>query len=242
MGMNFGSKDEIRRWIWKMMEERKIAKFPGAFGRIPNFVGAEKACRRLDNISAWRKAKVVKINPDSPQKEARYMALSNGKTLIMPSPKLRQGFIILDPTRIPREKFREASTIRGAFKYGKIVDLSEIPNIDLIVVGSVCVDKKGWRIGKGGGYAELEYAILKESGRIHKDTPVITIIHDMQFVDFEVPHNEYDLGVDIVITPTKTVRIENAFKPHGILWEKISEEIIREIPILNEIRQIKMQK
>ena len=87
--MNFESKDEIRRWIWKIMEERKIARFPGAFGRIPNFTGAEKACRKLDNISAWRKAKVVKINPDSPQKEARYMALSEGKTLIMPTPRLR---------------------------------------------------------------------------------------------------------------------------------------------------------
>ena len=117
------SKDDIRRWIWDEMERKGIAKFPGAKGRIPNFVGAEKACLRLQNISAWRKAEVVKINPDSPQKEARYLALRSGKTLIMPTPRMREGFLILEPDVLKENLLRDASTIRGAFRHGRKVTL-----------------------------------------------------------------------------------------------------------------------
>ncbi|MDW8034447.1 MAG: hypothetical protein RMI79_05930 [Nitrososphaerota archaeon] len=37
------TKQELREEIWKRMDELKISCFPGAFGRIPNFIGAERA-------------------------------------------------------------------------------------------------------------------------------------------------------------------------------------------------------
>jgi len=40
------SKDEIRHAVWSQLKEHGVARFPGAEGRIPNFVGAE-ACARL---------------------------------------------------------------------------------------------------------------------------------------------------------------------------------------------------
>ncbi len=42
--------------------------------------------------------------------------------------------------------------------------VKEMPPVDLIVAGSVAVNKKGSRIGKGGGYSDLEYAIGREFG------------------------------------------------------------------------------
>ena len=39
-----------------------------------------------------------------------------------------------------------------------------IPHLDMLVLGSVAVSESGLRIGKGEGYADLEYAILRAKG------------------------------------------------------------------------------
>ena len=45
------------------------------------------------------------------------------------------------------------------------------------------VDQLGYRLGKGGGYADLEYAMMRSLGFIDESTPVITTVHDCQIVD-----------------------------------------------------------
>ena len=230
------SKEEIRRWMWEEMERKGIARFPGAKGRIPNFVGAEKAALRLEKLSIWKKARIVKVNPDSPQKEVRFLALSQGKKVIMPTPRIKEGFLLLDPKKIDRSALREASSIRGAFRYGETIPIERMPKVDLIVVGSVCVDRNGNRIGKGGGYAELEYSILKELGCIKESTVVVSTIHDIQMVDFNIPRDDFDLGIDVVVTPSKTIWISNSKKPLGIMWDRLPKEKLEEIPILKELK------
>ena len=151
------SKEEIRRMIWNLMLRKGIARFPlPPHGRIPNFAGAERAARKVFSLSEWKEAKVIKVNPDSPQKYVRLGALEQGKILIMPTPRIKRGFILLDPKRIPEKFYREAITIRGAFKWGALLSsLNQIRNmlkkIDLIVEGSVAVDLHGNRLGKGEG-------------------------------------------------------------------------------------------
>lgn len=46
-------------------------------------------------------------------------------------------------------------------------------------VGSLCC-LLGWRIGKGEGYADLEYAMMVSMGAVSQETPVVTIVHDCQ--------------------------------------------------------------
>ncbi len=59
------------------MEERDLAAFPRpVYGRIPNFKGAEEACRNLASSEEFRSARLVKINPDAPQRPCRELALS----------------------------------------------------------------------------------------------------------------------------------------------------------------------
>ncbi len=113
------TKQLIRERIWRLLEEKNIASFPRpVYGRIPNFVGADKACELMTALTEFVKARVVKINPDSPQRRCRELTLINGKLLIMPTPRIKEGFLMLDPSRIPRQYYGEASTIRGAFKWG----------------------------------------------------------------------------------------------------------------------------
>ncbi|MDI6806945.1 MAG: 5-formyltetrahydrofolate cyclo-ligase [Candidatus Aenigmarchaeota archaeon] len=194
------AKQQLREEIWRKMEELGIVRFPGAYGRIPNFVGAEKAAESVRGLREWKRAKVIVANPDFAQKKIREFVLKDNKILIMASPGLKHGYLKVDPQKVKgREDF--ASTIAGAFKFGD--KLKELPKPDLIVTGCVAVEKNSfYRVGKGGGYGDREITgIGQKFGKI----PVITTVHDVQVVD-KVPIEAHDTKVDIIVTPTKIIR------------------------------------
>ncbi len=91
-------KSEIREKIWKLLEERGVARFPKPIkGRIPNFVGAKIAAAKLRKLEEYKQAEVIFCNPDSPQRPVREFALKDRKILIMATPRLKKGFLLLDP-------------------------------------------------------------------------------------------------------------------------------------------------
>jgi 5-formyltetrahydrofolate cyclo-ligase len=195
-------KQKLREKIWKLMEEKRIARFPlPCFGRIPNFVGSEKAAEKVRKLEEWKKAKIIVANPDFAQQKVREFALKDGKTLIMASPGLKHGYLLIDPKKVKgKEDF--ASTIEGAFRFGE--KLKEVIKPDLIVTGCVAVDKNGYRVGKGKGYGDKEIKTFQQKfGKI----PVVTTLHNVQLVN-KVPVEESDTKVDIVVTPTKIVRLQ----------------------------------
>ncbi len=173
------SKEAVRREIWRAMDREGVSRFPGAEGRIPNFAGAKAAAERLAKHSAWTNAEIIKANPDSPQTHARRLALAQDKTLVMAVPRLRDQhpFRLLDPRKLSEEQRREAATIKGALKHGKVLDLDQVPELDLVLTGSVAVNLKGARLGKGGGFSDLEYGLLLEVGKIDRRTLVATTVH-----------------------------------------------------------------
>ncbi|MGB9714329.1 MAG: 5-formyltetrahydrofolate cyclo-ligase [Candidatus Bathyarchaeales archaeon] len=196
-------KQRLREEIWNEMQLRGIATFPlPCKGRIPNFVGAEAAAEKLRQTEEWQKAKVIFANPDSPQRKVRENALKDGKILVMASPRLERGFILLNPADVKgKESF--ASTIKGAFKLGRTISAEETPKPNLIVEGSVAVDLHGHRLGKGHGYGDVEIGILK---RMFGENPIVTTVHDMQVVE-SVPFEEKDEKISIIVTPTRVIRI-----------------------------------
>jgi len=192
--------------IWRLMEEEGIVTFPKpVFHRIPNFVGAEKATQNLRELPEYKEAKVVFCNPDSPQRPVREVALRDGKVVVMATPKLRRGFLLLDPSTIPKNRLFEASTIHGAFKHGRFVEPSKV-KVDFFVAGSVAVSPDGGRVGKGTGYSDQEYVILKDSGGLVPEAPVVTTVHDVQVVE-RIPRDAWDIPVNIIVTPTKVIKI-----------------------------------
>jgi len=232
-------KQAIRERIWRKLEAARVALFPGAFGRIPNFIGAAEAAKHLDELDEWRTAKTLKANPDSPQAPAREMALREGKMVFMAVPRLRQEkcFIRLDGTSLlGKEKF--AATIRGAFKLGNPVHPSEMPTIDFVLIGSVAVNLKGARVGKGGGYSDLEFAIARHLELVKDTTPVVTTVHPFQIVDDEIPMLPHDIPVDFIVTTEGVIVTERVFnKPKGVLWDLLDADKLDSIPILNWLRQ-----
>jgi len=233
-------KQEIREYIWKLMEEKNITRFPRpVFGRIPNFIGADKAAERLLELDVFKEAEVIFVNPDSPQKHVRYRVLLSGKKLVMATPRLRKGFWILDPERIPRAKYNLASTIKGASIFGKTTSNLDNYHIDLKVAGSVAVTKDGARVGKGGGYSDLEFGILTQYGWISDETQIVTTVHDIQIVK-SIPMTKHDVPIDIVATPTQTIFTNHKYeRPKGIYWDELDSHYLREIPILERLAKEK---
>ncbi|MDI6592089.1 MAG: 5-formyltetrahydrofolate cyclo-ligase [Patescibacteria group bacterium] len=81
----------LREKIWKLLEEKEIARFPlPCQGRIPNFKGADKAAKLVTTLPEWKKAKIIFSNPDFAQQKVRELSLKEGKILIMATPKLKE--------------------------------------------------------------------------------------------------------------------------------------------------------
>jgi 5-formyltetrahydrofolate cyclo-ligase len=228
------SKIEIRNHVWKLLQKRKAARFPGADGRIPNFIGAEACAKQLGEIPYWKAAKILKSNPDSPQRAIRQRALAEGKIVYMAVPRLRSDkpFIELNPKRLKCSP-HAASSIKGAAQYGRPVTLDQVKKIDLVVCGSVAVNRQGARVGKGGGYSDLEFALLTEEGKIGPDTPIVTSVHPLQIIDEEIPMTEHDIPLSAIVTPTEVVMPTSSFaRPKGIYWRLLPKEKRDVIPVL----------
>ena len=228
------SKQAIRERVWALLTRRRVARFPGAVGRIPNFVGAEAAARRLAESHAWRAARVVKCNPDAPQLPVRALALRQDKRLFMAVPRLRDErcFLELDPRRLAGRE-RAAASIRGAGTLGKPTLPKDMPKIDLIVAGSVAVRRDGARIGKGGGFSDLELAMLTELHLVGRWTTIATTVHPLQIVSEELPMLAHDIPLDLIVTPDQTIRCPRRHRrPRGIVWSALTDEKIAEVPLL----------
>ncbi|PNI45849.1 MTHFSD isoform 4 [Pan troglodytes] len=240
------SKQDIREQIWGYMESQNLADFPRpVHHRIPNFKGASHAAEQLPRLQAFKTARTIKVNPDAPQKSARFFVLESKKTLLVPTPRLRTGLFnkITPPPGATKDILRKCATSQGVRNYSVPIGLDSRVLVDLVVVGSVAVSEKGWRIGKGEGYADLEYAMMVSMGAVSKETPVATIVHDCQVVDIpEELVEEHDITVDYILTPTRVIATGcKRPQPMGITWFKISLEMMEKIPILRSLRAREQQ-
>jgi len=232
----------IRKRIWDHMEAENIAANPRpVHHRIPNFVNAELTALQVEQLPEFQAARWVKINPDSPQKPVRACVLRHGKMLLVPQPRLRTGFFsVLNPDKIPEGKYAYAVTPAGVQEFGVPIDLEAKIKVDMFVVGSVAVNPaNGARIGKGEGFAELEYGMLRLMGAIDDDTPIVSCVHDCQLVDDIHSENMlcHDVPVDIICTPTQTIRVKSDLpKPQGIYWSVLSPQKLAKISILQKLK------
>lgn len=233
-------KQSIREAVWDDLEDSGTARFPfPPHDRIPNFAGASEAADRLADQPEWDEAKTIKANPDAPQLPVRRRALRAGKTVYMAVPRLRDEacFLELDPAVLDPDDYDEATTVSGSSKHGVQVVPADVEPIDLIVSGSVAVSEAGARIGKGEGYSDLEYAILRELGLIDAETPVVTTIHERQLrSEGEIEADDHDVAMDLVVTPERTIRPDASRKPSGIDWNLLSSDRLEEIPVLQTLR------
>ena len=186
--------------------------------------------------SANGASKCVKVNPDSPQRYVRKGLLDRGIAVITPTPRLRGGFYRLDPGTIPKDNYWDAASMKMGGHWGEAVPLDQLPKIDAIVMGCVAVARDGRRLGKGHGYADLEYAILRELGQ--RAVPLATTVHALQILE-EFPTEPHDVPVSIIATAAELIEIARPPPaPSGIDWDRLTAEQLTEMPVLAELKSL----
>jgi 5-formyltetrahydrofolate cyclo-ligase len=173
----------------------------------------------------------------------RQRALEDGKKVFMAAPRLAadRPFLLLDAAWLPVPA-RQAASIKGASRYGRPVDVADLEPVDLAVVGCVAVSADGARLGKGGGFSDLEYAIAWEAGLVSRSTVVATTVHEVQVVpEGRIPVTRHDVRLDLVVTPERVLdcrggRHRRRAASPGIEWDELTEEKIDAIPLLSRLR------
>jgi 5-formyltetrahydrofolate cyclo-ligase len=199
--MTFSSKSEAREYCWRLLEERGAADSPKPVrGRIPNFIGSGEAAQRLLQVKEFRRAGCVFSAPDRTLYEARKLALREGKILALALPNMK-GFVEISR---PRD-IAAACVIRGFRRYGRPLRTPA----DFFLQGAVAVDLNGNRLGKGKGYGDKEWHYLLRRNLLRPAAPVVTLVHDLQVLE-DMAHlmRPHDVRVDIIVTPTRIIRVE----------------------------------
>lgn len=230
------AKQLIRQRIWDVLEQSGVAP-RGVHNRIPDFIGSGQAAERLTELDAWRTAHVIKANPDRAQLPVRQRALHDGKLVYMAVPKLAdvRPFFCLDPDelRVAGLDLDDVAAHQVAAQSVPKIQVSELRPVDFIVCGSVAVDRRGIRIGKGAGYSDIEVGLLAEAGLISGHTTIVTTVHSLQVVDEPLPHDRHDFTVDYIVTPERVIQCAGPKnRPAGLMWDDLTSAQLEAIPAL----------
>ena len=236
-------KDDLRSEVWSKLEHEGFNVGP-VWSRIPNFVGADMAAKRLSELSIWKQAQVVKCNPDPPQIPVRLRALYDGKILYTPVPELVNGFpfVMLDPAKLQTDgvQFELAATSQGALEHGHPVMFEDMLPMDLVIVGCVATTRQGGRTGKGGGFADLELGIFRELEKLPEGTPIITTIHSSQIVAGDrIVMMQHDSALDWIITENEVIETHSPYpQPKGVSWDVVQPDQFENIPFLKQLHKM----
>ncbi|WP_436759050.1 5-formyltetrahydrofolate cyclo-ligase [Streptosporangium sp. V21-05] len=225
-------KRAVRERVWSALIEAGIST-PDAYGYIPDFVGSDRAAELLAATPPWRKARTVKANPDIAQLPVRASALTDGKVLYMAVPKLAtiEPFYLIDPARSTLPPAQAASS-KVALEASPRVGIEEMCPIDLVVCGTVAVNREGVRLGKGAGYSDIEVALLVEAGLVSDRTVIVTTVHSLQVLDEPLPRGAHDFRVDLIVTEKDVIACPPHRRPSGLIWSGMPAEKIAAIPLL----------
>jgi 5-formyltetrahydrofolate cyclo-ligase len=234
-------KDQLRKEIWTALKNSGEA-IGDPFGGISNFVGADLAAARLAELAIWKRARVVKANPDAPQAHVRLRALRDGKTVYMAVPRLAEEKCFIELTAPDLQArgiaLEDAAHWQTAVVIGKRVEFEEMQKIDLAVTGCVAVTRAGGRTGKGAGFADLEFGLLRQFGLLAPETPIVTTVHKLMVVDSDrLPLQPHDTFLNWIITPEEVIEVQNVGpQPGGIDWDRILPDQFETIPVLRKLK------
>lgn len=232
-------KDALRQRVWSSLVAKGVA-IGNPFQSIPDFKGSDTAAALLMTIPEWECSNVMMCSPDVPQIPVRYNALEKGMTVYMAVPKLvdERCFVELEKEMILSQKgtLAEAATWQGALKLGRYIHFEEMQPVDITVTGCVAVTKSGGRTGKGGGFADLEYALMRRYKKITDRTPIITTVHPLMIVDeSELPLQEHDTYLTMIVTPDEVIRMHIDRPQPQIDWKLVQADQFESIPILRRL-------
>lgn len=234
-------KSTIREKMWNYMAKSQNAQNYNPHNKIPNFTDNEAAANMLTSLDVFKNATNVKVDPDKPLQAARLATLKAGKSLYMPTPRHRPGLVtkITPPEDADDEALAKCVARQIGNDSNRVnIALDEPIKLDLVVVGCVAVSPKGWRVGKGLGYSDLEYAMMASNGLVTPPVPVVTMVADSQVVDLtESLFDVHDVAVDYIVTPTRVIQCTGArARPDSITWSLLPADRLDRLHVLKRLR------
>ena len=228
-------KSELRKQAWARLESYEVVVGPRpCYCKVPGFLGGISAAGKIAKTSFFKQARAVYFTSDGASRPLREEALRRGKTIVLSQPLLK-GYVVVHGSEVSAREARMLSTLRGALQMGEKLTLLEGIKVDMVVIGSVAVDKSGGRLGRGDGLYDLEYALLREMRAAEEKTPVVTLVHDVQVLDAEIPMLPHDVPVDIIATPSSLLMItaRKYPKPSGVIWDLLPIQKIKSSRVLS---------
>ncbi len=166
--------------------------------------------------------------------------LRDGKLVYMAVPRLAgpDPFFVLDPDHLA-DPPQQAATIAGATRSARTVTFADMAPVDLVVAGCVAVGEDGARLGKGGGFSDLELALATAAGLVDDHTVIATTVHDVQVLAAgAIPTTAHDFPLDLIVTPTRTLRCTRVrgWRLPELDWSQLTDEKVTAIPVLARLR------
>lgn len=213
--------------------------------KIPFFPEAEVVAERLAATDEFQRAKNIKVNIDLAQEAVKLQALKAGKTLfVAPSQKSDYLYAKIKPCNVeevPLVTQKRIVKMLGGEETYEELGIEQAEPLDMIVIGCVAVTELGQRIGKGNGYVDLEIAILVDLGVITSQTVIATTVADEQVYLPMASHifQPYDFTVDLIVTPTRVIRVANRPEPRaiGVQWNLLSSRRLEVVRVLKKLKE-----
>ncbi|XP_061497720.1 E3 ubiquitin-protein ligase ZNF598 [Anopheles gambiae] len=246
---NAPSKRFYRQQVWTTMK----ALFPQGSAssnyvnrKIPLFPAAEQTAERLAETPEFKQATNIKVNIDMAQEAVKLQVLKANKTLFV-APSQKSDYLyakIKLPSSVEEvplvQQRRIVKMLAGEDTYEEL-GIDQTEPLDMVVVGCVAVSERGQRIGKGNGYVDLEIAILVQLGVITPKTVIATTVADEQvFSELQADlFQPYDFTVDLIVTPTRVIRVEPRPEPRaiGVQWGLLSSRRLDVVRVLKKLKE-----
>jgi 5-formyltetrahydrofolate cyclo-ligase len=162
---------------------------------------SQAIARRIAALASFERARCVILTlPYRSEWDARLLmrhALADGKTVAVPrvdtAARMLRALIVEDPDHDVEPGYRGIPEPRASCR--------EMPrtDIDWVLVPGIAFDAAGRRLGYGGGFYDRLLPLLRAAA------PRIAGAFDVQIVD-TVPAASHDVGVDCVVTESRTLQ------------------------------------
>jgi 5-formyltetrahydrofolate cyclo-ligase len=194
-------------------------------------ISAGKVAEQFRRENWYGNAQCIFVTPDIFLKQIRVNSLLDGKSLVMPSAGLREGFFMIKPHAVPFTSLNQAVTENGLRKFGQVLQLGKDRiQVDAMITGALAVDQSGARIGSGKGYFDLSCALFSESEAFTHAPRILAVIHSSQLRDSQLPIDPWDVKMAGVVTKDGCQYFsEYAWKKPQILWQHLSTGRIKKI-------------
>ena len=242
-------RESVRSVVWDRLREVAVpdSRFHLDFSMyIPDYPGSGAIHATLRGLSFYEGLRAVFVTPDNNLESLRAALLREGRPLLMTTYGILRGFLYFPPGSVPGPSIEFAASLDGAERFGTPYDLDALTTLrtlDFLVTGASAVNRDGIRFGKGHGYFDVEWALLREIGLVGEESPVVACVHDVQYLDEDLPALPTDTLVDWVVTPTRTIRVRRMqTKPAGIRWDVLDPVLLANVPPLGELKAAQERK